>query len=142
MNEALILKRWTHDDRPTVGGLYHRGALICGAVEDQRQADGVKVPGKTRIPPGVYPLRWRTTGRWARRFQREGYPGSLEVRDVPGFTDILIHIGNTETDTRGCILPNRYLYLDQRTGGKSASACRAVYDLVHEDGGEWELQIT
>ena len=65
----------------------------------------------------------------------------MEICDVPGFTDVLVHIGNDETATEGCVLPNRYLYLDKRTGGKSADACKAVYDLVHETGGEWELVV-
>ena len=139
--EALILKRWTHDAKPTVGGIFHRGELICGSVEDQKQPPGTKVPGKTRIPSGTYPLKWRMHGRWARRFQDRGYRGSLEICDVPGFTDVLVHIGNDQGDTEGCVLPNRYLYLDQRKGGKSADACKAVYDLVHETGGEWELVV-
>ena len=141
MTEALILKRWTHDDRPTIGGLYHRGELLCGSVEDQKQPPGNKVPGKTRIPEGAYPLRWREHGRWAARFQKQGFPGSLEICDVPNFSDVLVHIGNDQGDTEGCVLPNRYLYLDKRTGGKSRDATLAIYRLVHETGGEWGLII-
>ena len=142
MPEALILRRWTQDARPTIGGLYHRGELLCGTVEDQKQPRGVKVPGKTRIPEGTYRLAWRDAGRWATRFKREGLPGSLELRDVPGFSDVLIHWGNSQTDTEGCVLPNRYLYLDERRGGKSRIATLGIYRLVHETGGEWELNVT
>lgn len=30
----------------------------------------------------------------------------IELADVPGFTGILIHPGNTDDDTAGCLLPN------------------------------------
>ena len=139
--EALILQRLTHDDRPTVGVIKHRGEMLCGTIEDRKQPPGVKVAGKTRIPEGAYRLRWRTAGRWAERFQKQGFPGSLEICGVPGFSAVLVHIGNDETDTEGCVLPNRYLYLDQRTGGKSRDATLAIYRLVHETGGEWEISI-
>jgi len=142
MSETLSLERWTHDARPTIGGLYHRGELLCGTVEDRRQESGVKVPGKTRIPPGTYRLKWRTEGRWAIRFAAHDYPGSLEICDVPGFTDVLLHWGNTETDTEGCVLPNHYLFLNERKGGRSRDATLAIYQLVHETGGEWEINIT
>ena len=68
------------------GVIKHRGEMLCGSIEDQRQPPGEKVPGKTRIPEGTYPLRWRTAGRWAAVFRERGYPGSLEICDVPGFT--------------------------------------------------------
>ena len=29
---------------------------------------------------------------------------AIQIADVPGFADILIHTGNTKEDTRGCLL--------------------------------------
>jgi hypothetical protein len=29
---------------------------------------------------------------------------TLRLHNVPGFTDILIHVGNTQADTKGCVL--------------------------------------
>lgn len=48
------------------------------------------------IPAGTYPLR-RTV------YHKHGYE-TFEVCDVPGRSRILIHPGNTEEDTQGCIL--------------------------------------
>ena len=142
MTNAFVLQRWTHDNRPTLGSISYKGNALCGSVEDQKQPRGVKVAGDTRIPEGVYPLRWRDVGRWAQRFQKMGYPGSLEICEIPNFSAVLVHLGNTKRDTEGCVLPNMLLDFALRTGGKSKDACRLVYDLVHETGGEWEISIS
>ena len=135
----LQLQRLTKDDRPTISVLRHKGRPLSFAVEDRYRKE--KVKGDTRIPPGLYPLVWRTTGRWAARFQKMGYPGSLEVCGIPGFTDVLLHIGNSKRDTEGCPLPNLTADFSRRTGGRSADACRVLYDLVHEIEGDWEISV-
>jgi hypothetical protein len=48
------------------------------------------------IPAGVYPLR-RTI------YHKHGF-ATFEVCNVPGRSRILIHPGNTEEDSQGCIL--------------------------------------
>jgi hypothetical protein len=52
------------------------------------------------IPAGRYPLR-RTT------YYAHGYE-TFVVCNVPGRSRILVHPGNTEEDTMGCILPGLY----------------------------------
>ena len=137
---TLTLKRLTNDDRPTIGVFLHEGRAICGCVEDRKRE--VKVKGDTRIPAGLYPLRWRQHGRWAERYMAKGFPGSLEVCDIPNFTDVLLHVGNDKGATEGCTLPNFNLYFDSRTGGKSAAATRAIYKLVHATGtDDWMLRV-
>ena len=51
--------------------------------------------------------------RYSEKFP-EFHQGMLQVLDVPGFEYILIHIGNFETNTDGCLLVAR----DANTGGK------------------------
>lgn len=48
------------------------------------------------IPPGTYLCK-------RRRYHRGGYE-TFEVTNVPNRTAILIHIGNTEEATEGCLL--------------------------------------
>lgn len=55
-----------------------------------------KIPGLTAIPAG----RYRLISRHSTRFNRK-LPALV---DVPGFSDILIHAGNTVANTEGCIL--------------------------------------
>lgn len=73
--------------------------FLCDTLEPTRRdlAGGAhKVAGRTAIPEGRYPLviaRSRRFRRWL-----------PTLVGVPGFKGILIHTGNTELDTRGCIL--------------------------------------
>lgn len=57
------------------------------------------------ITPGTYRLKPRSYGRYRDAyFKRWGFVNSIEVADVPGRGDILIHTGNLPRHTRGCIL--------------------------------------
>jgi hypothetical protein len=80
-----------------------------------------KKPGETAIPAGVYRLAFTPS----QRFGRE----TIQVLDVPGFSGIRIHSGNTSADTEGCILPG----LEQAKGVvfRSRDAVRAWEDEVH-----------
>ena len=80
-------------------------AFLGYTLEDELREQ--KIKGETRIPEGEYEVTLRTFGgfhdRYASRF-RDIHVGMLWVRDVPGFSDILIHCGNTDEDTSGCLL--------------------------------------
>ena len=66
-----------------------------------------KVSAETRIPEGTYDVTLRTEGgfhsRYAAKFG-DWHKGMLWVIDVPGFEYILIHTGNTDEHTMGCLL--------------------------------------
>jgi hypothetical protein len=81
-------------DGATLGSLYLDGHWLSFTLEDEIRAE--KVPGKTAIPAGVYPVRLT----WSPKFQRL----LPEVLDVPGFTGIRVHSGNRASDTEGCPL--------------------------------------
>lgn len=55
-----------------------------------------KIPGRTAISAGRYEVTVNRSPRFCRDLPR--------LLDVPGFTGILIHRGNTAADTSGCIL--------------------------------------
>lgn len=93
----------------TTGTLTIDGEPFCFSLEDliraqDDNADGVidadevaavKVPGETAIPAGTY----RVTMHDSPKFGRVPL-----LHDVPGFTDVLVHAGNTQKDTKGCII--------------------------------------
>ena len=79
--------------------------FLCYTLEDESREK--KVRGETCIPEGEYCLGFRTEGgfdaKYAHRFA-DMHMGMLEVCDVPNFKYILIHCGNTDEDTAGCLL--------------------------------------
>ena len=65
-------------------------------LEDRFNFIHQKVPGETRIPAGIYPLRLRKEGRL--------HQGMIEIVGVPNFTYCSFHCGNDDKDTDGCPL--------------------------------------
>jgi hypothetical protein len=89
----------------TNGMMFIDGKFECYTLEDQYQA--VKVMHETCIPEGTYKIKFRKVGgfhdRYSARYKNAHY-GMLELQDVPDFKYILIHSGNTDEHTSGCIL--------------------------------------
>ncbi len=86
----------------TFGTLYVDGHLQCFCLEDAvREVAGVpvaawKVDHQTAIPSG----RYQVAITFSQRFQRP----LPQLLDVPGFSGVRIHPGNTAQDTSGCLL--------------------------------------
>ena len=89
----------------TNGLLFINGVFECYTLEDQYQA--VKVMHETCIPEGTYDIEFRKTGgfhaKYSERYKNAHY-GMLHIQDVPNFTYILIHTGNTDEHTSGCLI--------------------------------------
>ena len=118
---VIYVQRLTHDLKPTIG-IATFGKTFLGFTLEDRPRE-VKVPGDTCIPSGCYMLRWRQHGKWAARFREWGFTGSLELINVEGFTDVLIHAGNTKRDTAGCLLLGPGLR-HERPNDRSFASCR------------------
>lgn len=126
----------------TAGRLFLNGLYQCDTLEDPYHP--VKVYGDTRIPEGFYHIDIRATGGFHNRYSRrypEFHEGMLQLRNVPGYTYILIHIGNSAKDTRGCILVGRrsnkgnYIY-------SSAVAYKRLYTKVITEARRGDLFIS
>ena len=89
----------------TNGLLFIDGIFECYTLVDQYQA--VKVMHETCIPEGTYDIKFRKTGgfhaKYSERYKNSHY-GMLHIQDVPNFTYILIHTGNTDEHTSGCLI--------------------------------------
>lgn len=97
MRIEWTLKRDRKLPHDTTGQLRdEHGNLLCLILEDVVR-DGPKVYGKTAIPFGCYQVVMVNSPRFKRELPL--------LKDVPNFTGILIHPGNSAKDTEGCLMP-------------------------------------
>lgn len=114
----LKLRRIAKKETYTIGKLYVNGKYFADTIEDKDRhltqdtplwkIREVKVAAKTAIPTGTYNIRmdvispkyslkpWYITNCHGARVPR--------LEDVPGFSGVLIHCGNTAADSAGCLL--------------------------------------
>lgn len=122
----LTLFRFKHAKDSVIGSLSIRTdkaeEFICYTLEDRvREVKGKpvaewKIQGQTAIPVGRYQIK----KTWSNRFKRE----TLQLMDVPGFTGIRIHAGNTHPDTEGCLLPGTDISENLITGEQAVTRSR------------------
>jgi len=105
----LEVIRYSSQKDSTLGMLFDvtKGRkFLCFTLEDE--ARRTKVKGETRIPAGTYKLKLRKEGGYhARTLKKYGsafHKGMIHVQNVPNFTYILWHTGNTDEHTMGCLL--------------------------------------
>ena len=91
----LRLERFEYGSTYTIGKFYINGISHCFSLEDVVRK-GEKVNGQTAIPTGTYPVIIDLSARFGKQLPH--------VLNVPNFTGIRIHPGNTSKDTEGCIL--------------------------------------
>lgn len=91
MNLNLI--RYLFQPNATIGKLSVDGVFQCYTLE--RVADGKNTPDESAVDEGTY----KVTKRWSEHFKRE----VLGLCDVPGRSDIEIHVANFPHQLLGCI---------------------------------------
>lgn len=80
----------------TPGDLIINRKVYCHTLEGIIPPDGIKTPQMTAIPAGKYPVVLSMSERFGKVLP--------EIQNVPNFTGVRIHGGNTISDTEGCIL--------------------------------------
>jgi hypothetical protein len=103
--ELRLQRRFAGEDY-TIGSLYVNEDYFCDTLEDTdrgltqemplEEIKRIKIPHETAIPTGVYKVVVNMSPAKKRMLPR--------LLDVPGFSGILIHRGNTKNDSSGCIL--------------------------------------
>jgi len=90
----------------TNGLLFIDNVFECYTLEDEVR--DIKVHSETAIPLGTYKIKFRNIGgfdtKYTARYGSTFHKGMLELQDVPNFKYILIHTGNTDQHTAGCLL--------------------------------------
>lgn len=119
----LRVERQIFDDESTISEALLDGVHECYILEDRvREVPNTpveewKVPHLTAIPYGEYKL----VINHSQRFNRD-LPLLL---NVPGFTGVRIHPGNTQADTEGCLLVGR------TKGDQFVGESRAAFGLLY-----------
>lgn len=140
----IVVDRFTADDDTTVSRVSVDGQFACFGLEDEFREE--KLASETRIPAGTYDIRLRTEGghhaRYATRFA-DIHRGMLHIQDVPNFTFILIHCGNTDEDTDGCLLLGSQALTEpgEMRVTQSTAAYRRFYPLVVDAAEAGNLAI-
>ena len=114
--EITVTRKFQMGQPRTFGELAIDGAAVCHTLEDQVRPAGTKVPNETAIPFGRFKVIIDMSTRFGRLM--------LHILDVPGFTGVRVHGGNTEADTDGCIL------VGMSADGKEIYNCAPALALV------------
>jgi len=113
----ITLQRLTSNDACTIGSLSIGGSVLCHTLEDIVR--DTKLFGTTAIPAGTY----QVVITYSPHFQRD----LPLLVNVPGYTGVRIHPGNTAADTEGCILPGMTVL----NNFKAIAESRKAFDLLY-----------
>ena len=112
----LTLKRRFKGPKYTIGSLFINGEYFCDTIEDidrklndsmtEEEIKRIKVYGETAIPYGTYKIDMNTISpKFKDRSWAKPYSGKLpRLLNVKGFEGVLIHVGNTQHDSLGCLI--------------------------------------
>lgn len=118
----------------------------CFSLEEDKE--GLESGKDLRIPEGNYNLKRHSPSRFEntlRSITKKDDDTMINVYndEVPSSRAILIHWGNTDKDTQGCILLGLTKDNNNESVGQSRQACKEFYDLMHGKNLEdIKLEIT
>ncbi|EAL6002315.1 hypothetical protein GHZ00_07085 [Campylobacter coli] len=117
----------------------------CFSLEEDKE--GLESGKDLRIPEGNYNLKRHSPSRFEntlRSITKKDDDTMINVfnEKVPFDRHILIHWGNTDKDTKGCILLGLTKDNNNESVGQSRQACKEFYDLMYkQDLSKIKLEI-
>ena len=149
--EILLIRKYKKPTY-TVGNLYINGKWIANTLEDVdrnlnssmsvEQIKAIKKPNETAIPTGTYEV---TLDIFSPKFGNKSFykktcNGKLpRILNVKGFDGVLIHCGNTNLDTSGCILVGRNLEKGKIL--KSQETFEKLYKILKDNKNNLTIKI-
>ena len=149
--EILLIRKYKKPTY-TVGNLYINGKWIANTLEDVdrnlnsfmsvEQIKAIKKPNETAIPTGTYEV---TLDIFSPKFGNKPFykktcNGKLpRILNVKGFDGVLIHCGNTNLDTSGCVLVGRNL--EKGKVLKSQETFEKLYKILKENKNNLTIKI-
>ena len=138
----LTINRFDDNGDRTLGIIYLDGKMMGFTLEDEHR--DVKVRKETRIPEGTYTVgiqEYITPLTKKYRSRYSWFTHHLHIKDVPNFTGVYIHIGNTDQHTAGCVLVGSIAYMNSIR--QSTVAYKALYTstIAAAKAGDLTLEI-
>lgn len=132
----LTIERRYFKPTYTIGKLLVEGMPLCDVLEDKDRDLTSDMPtaeiykkktyGQTAIPYGRYEVRLTYSPKYATRPWAAKYKGLIpEIMEVPGFSNVRLHVGNSSADTSGCPLCG-----ENKVVGRLVNSTQAFYDLM------------
>ena len=114
----IRVRRIALKDKYTIGKLYINDTYFCDVLEDKVRdlnKNGmfdngeVKIANHTAIPYGTYEITMDVRSTKFSDFEKypwaKEYDGYLpRLTNVPLFVGVLLHVGNSDVDSSGCLL--------------------------------------
>lgn len=139
MANKLRLERIFSNSTYTIGKLYLNDKYICDTIEDTDrklssnmtvdEIKKIKVQNKTAIPYGTYKVAMDVVSPSYSKvdYYVKNYGAKIpRLLNVKGFEGVLIHPGNTEKDSAGCIIVG-----SNKVKGKVINS-RAIFDKLYK----------
>ena len=138
----------------TIGNLYVDGKWFCNTIEDADRGLRQDLPLSvnqakkrrevTAIPSGRYRV---TLAVKSPKFSQEKYRAKYgfcngylpRLLNVPAYDGVLIHIGNTERDSAGCLIVGMNTEKGRVT--RSTETFRRLYDVLKSANGNIYITI-
>lgn len=150
----LRLKRIACKPLYSIGRLYVDGSYFCDTIEDkdrglddsmtEEQIRAIKVPKETAIPTGTYRVTLNVQSpKFKSKAQYAFWKGYLpRLLNVKGYDGILIHIGNTQRSSAGCILVGQNKVVGQVINStETFKKLYAVLDAANKKGDKIYITI-
>lgn len=139
----VLVKRIFNNSQYCISHLYVDDVYICDCIEDTDRGwhnlmsdawiRNNKVYAKSSIPIGTYDLTMNVVSpKFSQKPYYKKFCGGRvpRVLNVPGFDGILIHKGNTERDSAGCLIVGYNTVKGQVTN--SQKAFEKLYGILNE----------
>lgn len=145
----LLLKRIAKKDKYTIGNLYIDGVFFSNTIEDKDRGldqsmsvetiQKIKIKDETAIPTGTYNITMNVvSSRFKNRSWAKPYGGKLpRLLDVPGFEGVLIHVGNDQNSSSGCVCVGQ-----NKVVGKVVNSTATFHSLMNKLQGQSNITIT
>ena len=148
-----LIRKWKKQDY-TIGELYIDGKFFSNTLEDPdrglastmslTEIKAKKIKGDTAIPTGTYKITLDIVSSKYSNFSKYPYvkfcKGKMpRLLNIPGYEGVLIHAGNTQKDTEGCLLVG-----ENKVVGKvinSQVTWKKLYEILQKDKNNLSITI-